>query len=251
LVSGLATLLFIGALILYWVSIAALRRRTGHITMARSEPAFVIAQSRQYTVRSMVCAFAWLAAITVQRSTSEAPWPALRLAIVLLFVIAIAMSCLAILVERPRIELRPQRLGILTLFYRYTVPWDAISSPPIAKSHLWPTPQTIRLNITQPDLVSTRGLNRHEARRISLPFALIYPPVDVAALIDHYLTRPDDRDAIGTRDQYRAFATPASPNANPDSTGHRSGAPSSSLPTRRNIGHCRSVKVLPSPCPCR
>jgi hypothetical protein len=207
---GLATLLIIGAYILFRGSMAALRRRTGHIVLAGGEAAFVIGQSWPYAVRSMVYAFAWLAAITAaQPSTLEAPWSiAERVRIPLfvsLFGIVIAISGLALLVGRPRIELSPQGLGILQLFYQYAVPWDAISSPTPRKPDNRRAPHTIRLNIARPDLVSSRGLSRHHPRRISLPLGLIYPAVDVADLIDHYVTHPEDRDAIGTRDQLQSL----------------------------------------------
>jgi hypothetical protein len=198
---GLATLLIIGAFVLHRVSIAALRRRTGHIAMARSEPGYVIGYSRPYIVSYMVYVFVWFAAITAESSTLEPPLSTLRLAVASVFVIAIAASCLAMLVGRPRIELRPQGLWILQLFYRYAVPWDAISSPTPRKPDNRSTPRTIRLNIAQPDLVSSRGLSKHHPRRISLPLGLIYPPPDVAALIDHYVSHPEDRDTIGIPDQ--------------------------------------------------
>jgi hypothetical protein len=199
---GLSALLIIGATILIFVNVAALRQRTGQIALARGEPAFVIGPSRPNIVTKMVYGFAWLAAVTAQ---PRQPWSSPRLVLLLVFVFIIAASCLELLSGRPRIELRPQSLRILTLFYRYAVPWDAISSPTPRIPNDRTKMQTIRLNITQPDLVSSRGVAKRLPRKISLPPRLIYPRVDVATLIDHYLTHPEDRHAIGTPDQLQSL----------------------------------------------
>jgi hypothetical protein len=200
---GLSILLIIGATIGLLANLSAHRRRSGHMGLARTEPAFVIGQSRLYHVRSIAYAFAYVAVAWANGwpTRTGQPWSTFRVTFTLLVAIFIAGSCLPLITGRPRIELHPRSLRLIGPLIRYDVPWDAIGSTTPPKPRNWASSQITRLNIIQPDIVSSGGLGRHQPRRISLPTATIYPPADVAALIDHYLTHPQDRHTIGTTEE--------------------------------------------------
>jgi hypothetical protein len=198
---GLSIFLIIGATIGLRANLSAHRRRSGHMGLARTEPAFVIGQRRLYHVRSIAYAFASVAMVNGWPTPTGQPWSTFRVTFTLLFAVFIAGSSLELLTGLPRIELHPRSLRLLRPLIRYDVPWDAIGSTTPPKPRNWASPQITRLNIIQPDIVSSGGLGRHQPRRINLPEATICPPADVAALIDHYLTQPQDRHTIGTTEE--------------------------------------------------
>jgi hypothetical protein len=190
-----------GGIFVYGVTLAP--RRVGQLRLTLTEPAFVLGHSRPYLVRWAVGALAWIAFANGFTRLEDTPWRTVRVALTVLLAIQIAAPCLAFLFGRPRLELRPHSLRVLGQFSRYDVPWDAIASAMPPNPNTWRARRDARLTIDKPDLVSSTGLSRHHRREISLPLAVIYPPADVAALIDHYVTHPGDRDAIGAADELR------------------------------------------------
>jgi hypothetical protein len=201
-IASLSVVVFLGATIGLFANISTRYPRSGHITLARAEPAFVIGQRRLYHVRTIAVVSAFLAGTVARPTLPEQPWPTLRVITILVFAVLLAVSCLPILTGRPRVELHPGNVRLFGSLIRYDVPWEAIGSVTAEPNPgSWASPQITRLNIVKPDLLTSHGPGKRERRIIAVPASLIYPPMDVAALIDHYLTQPQDRHAIATPDE--------------------------------------------------
>ncbi|MFC0532100.1 hypothetical protein [Phytohabitans kaempferiae] len=131
-------------------------------------------------------------------------------------VVLVALMVLSSLRDRPRIELRPDGVGLFGRFGTHVVPWDAIAVGPyphVSSSIGW---SVNWIGLARPDLVRRRGAARVRpgARSVALPQVVATHPAFVAAVINHYLFYPQYRAAIGTPQEYerlcRALTLPGS-----------------------------------------
>lgn len=129
-------------------------------------------------------------------------------------ILVLAPSVLASVRNRPRIELRPNGLGLFDRINTHMVPWHAITVGP----YPWIRPSTSgwavnRISVAQPDLVRRGGPGRlrPKARNVSLPPLVASHPAFVAAAINHYLFHPQHREAIGTPQEYARLCQALAP----------------------------------------
>jgi hypothetical protein len=195
--AGTWMLLMIGAVVGFFANVFAIRRRRGQLSVNPADPSFMVGLWHLYQVRLLAWALVILVGPSIRLTSVDPVLVKEAVALAVIFVALIVLTCLALLTNRPRVELYPQLLRIQGMFARYDVPWEALAVTGYTPA-VW---SPARFQIHQPELVERGGPSRRRPRTIVVPTATVYSPAGLTALVDYYVTHPDARAAIGTPDE--------------------------------------------------